>query len=158
MAIKPSLDLSRLEGKSVSLTSSLPSPLLPTVEIIRLANNQSEKSKEKVYAVKSTATAAEPQDVDDHVTAEKLATGRRNFGMLDAPYKMILCVNMSLRDGKGGNCDARRKGNAGQDTRHVHCRGRGPHANRRGKLHHVLGVGPAPVKVIDSIASHPKLL
>ena len=80
---------------------SLPSPLLPTVEIIRLANNQLEKSKEKVDAVKSTATAAEPQDVDGNVAAEELATGRRNFGMLDAPYKMILCVNMSLKMEKG---------------------------------------------------------
>jgi peptidyl-tRNA hydrolase, PTH2 family len=166
-------------------------------------NKRQDKSKEKNDAVESTAGAAavvEPQEVEDDVTAEELATGRRDFGMLDAPYKMILCVNMSLKMEKGkiaaqcGHatlacyrkslrmCPSSLKWweSFGQAKIALKIEGEKEMQELQAKAQAlglvtyivedagrtqiaagsrtVLGIGPAPVKVIDSIASHLKLL
>jgi len=159
-----------------------------------------EKSKDKGGAVESTATTAEPEDSNGDVTAEELATGRRDFGMLDAPYKMILCVNMSLKMEKGkiaAQCGhatlaCYRKSlrmcpssvkwweSFGQAKIALKIEGEKEMQELQAKAQAlglvtyivedagrtqiaagsrtVLGIGPAPVKVIDSIASHLKLL
>ena len=163
-------------------------------------NKQLEKSKDKGGAVESTATTAEPEDSNGDVTAEELATGRRDFGMLDAPYKMILCVNMSLKMEKGkiaAQCGhatlaCYRKSlrmcpssvkwweSFGQAKIALKIEGEKEMQELQAKAQAlglvtyivedagrtqiaagsrtVLGIGPAPVKVIDSIASHLKLL
>jgi PTH2 family peptidyl-tRNA hydrolase len=158
------------------------------------------RNKDKGGAVESTATTAESQDSDGEVTAEELATGRRDFGMLDAPYKMILCVNMSLKMEKGkiaAQCGhatlaCYRKSlrmcpssvkwweSFGQAKIALKIEGEKEMQELQAKAQAlglvtyivedagrtqiaagsrtVLGIGPAPVKVIDSIASHLKLL
>ena len=115
------------------------------------------RSLRKDDAVESTATAAEQQDVNNDVNAEELATGRRNVGTLDAPYKMNLCVNMSLKMEKGEIAAQGEKEMQAKSlvTFIVEDAGRTQIA---AGSRTVLGIGPAPVKVIDSIASHLKLL
>ena len=126
------------------------------MEIIRLANNQLEKSKEKVDAVEATATAAEPQDSDGDVTAEELATGMTDFRMLDAPYKMILCVNMSLKIEKGKIATEGEKEMQAKTLVTYIVEGAGSTQIAAGSC--TTCWASEPVKVIDSIASHPKLL
>ena len=133
------------------------------------------------------------------VSGEEMATAKQ-FGMLDGPYKMVLCVNMSLKMEKGkiaaqcghatlacyrkslkmcpdavswwerlGQAKIALKINDESEMEAIHAKAKAlglatyivEDAGRTqiaAGSRTVLGIGPAPVKVIDSITSHLKLL
>lgn len=140
-------------------------------------------------------------EVENEVTvsAEEKATAKQ-FGMLDGPYKMVLCVNMSLKMEKGkiaaqcghatlacyrkslkmcpdavswwerlGQAKIALKISDESEMEAIHAKAKAlglatyivEDAGRTqiaAGSRTVLGIGPAPVKVIDSITSHLKLL
>ena len=159
---------------------------------------QQQQSQTREEAPDAAAAASAPSE-EVTVSTEELATAKQ-FGLLDGPYKMVLCVNMNLKMEKGkiaAQCGHatlacykkslkmsptavswwERLGQAkialkvpdeaemaaiqekaralGLATYIVEDAGRTQIA---AGSRTVLGIGPAPVKVIDSITSHLKLL
>lgn len=159
----------------------------------------SKKEKRKQPVVVEKEAIAEPI-LETNTPVEENCDVHDKFGMLDAPYKMVLCVNMSLKMEKGkiaaqcghatlacykkslkvapaaitwwerlGQAKIALKINDEADmvaiqekaklmglvTYIVEDAGRTQIA---AGSRTVLGIGPAPVKVLDSITSHLKLL
>lgn len=64
--------------------------LLPTLAYILLSSNKRKKKEEWIE-----------EEEDDSFEPAEENNGNKNWGMKDAPYKMVLCVNQELGMGKG---------------------------------------------------------
>jgi len=168
----------------------------------RLAvRNQAKQEKSmKQYGLSPKSEKVDGSVGDEVTVSEEEQKTARNFGMLDAPYKMVLCVNMSLKMEKGkiaaqcghatlacyrkslkmcpdavawwerlGQAKIALKINDESEMDIIQAKARAlglatyivEDAGRTqiaAGSRTVLGIGPAPVKVVDSITSHLKLL
>jgi len=159
-----------------------------------------EKSTKQQLELSPKSDKADGALGDEVTVSEEEEKTAKSFGMLDAPYKMVLCVNMGLKMEKGkiaaqcghatlacyrkslkmcpdavawwerlGQAKIALKINDESEMDMIQAKARAlglatyivEDAGRTQIVagsRTVLGIGPAPVKVIDSITSHLKLL
>lgn len=82
-------------GDSSPLTYFLAGALLPTLAYVLLFRGKSSGSEAVTF------DDDDDDSSDDEFGADMSASPAKTWGMKDAPYKMVLCVNTSLGMGKG---------------------------------------------------------